>query len=83
MSFLETELPNKTPTKFLTKSVTSILNEVIYQRSNYIYFREKSIFVRTLLSSFNSNYPLPGLTPYTRMAKTDHFDFQDIEKLAL
>ena len=77
MSFLENRLPNKTPTKFLTKSVTSILNEVIYQRSNYIYFREKSIFVRNLLNSFNSNNPPP-----LQMVKTDHFDFQDIEKLA-
>ena len=76
MSFLENRLPNKTPTKFLTKSVTSILNEVIYQRSNYIYFREKSIFVRNLLNSFNSN------NPPSRMVKTDHFDFQDIEQLA-
>ena len=77
MSFLENRLPNKTPTKLLTKSVTSILNEVIYQRSNYIYFREKSIFVRNLLNSFNSNNPPP-----LQMVKTDHFDFQDIEKLA-
>ena len=34
-----------------------------------------------MLSSFNSNNPLPPVSP--RMAKTDHFDFQDIEKLAV